>query len=145
MKTKPKIKIDFKQVERLAATGASNEAIARVLGIGARTLYRRKGEGGEFEKAYQRGKALAQTAYAGALREIALKKDGDEYVYDTRDRLKAIIFFLERQPGWQKTERVDLQSTDGTMTPPPATILPIDSLTPEEVARMARAAFKGEV
>ena len=144
MKTKPPIPIDLKEVERLAATGASNEAIARVLGIGPRTLYRRKGADSEFEDAYQRGRALAQTAYARALREIALKKEGDEYVYDTRDRLKAITFFLERQPGWQKTERVDLQSTDGTMSPPPATILPIDSLTPEEVAKMARAAFKGE-
>ena len=136
---KPKIKIDLEQVERLAATGSSIEAISRVMGIGPRTLYRRRGEETEIERAFQRGRAKAH-----ALREIALKKEGNEYVYDTRDRLKAITFFLERQPGWQKTERVDLQSSDGTMSPPPATILPIDSLTPEEVARMARAAFKGE-
>lgn len=141
---KPKIKVDLEQVERLAATGSSIEAISRVMGIGPRTLYRRREDETEVEKAFQRGRAKAHTAYANALREIALKKEGGEYVYDTRDRLKAITFFLERQPGWQKTERVDLQSTDGSMSPPPATVLPIDSLTPEEVARMARAAFKGE-
>lgn len=102
MRTKPKAKIDLEQVERLASTGASIEDICKVLGISDRTLYRHKKERSELSAAFEKGRAKARTSYATALGEIAMKKENGKYVYETKHRLKAIMFFLDHQPGWQK-------------------------------------------
>ena len=100
--------IDLERVERLAATGASQEAIARVLGVSPATLYNRKKESQEFRDAVERGRAQAEAAYANALREIALKKRPDgSYEYGEKTRFQAIKFFLERRPGWQRPEPAD--------------------------------------
>lgn len=139
-----KAKIDLDRLERLAATGASLESISKVLHISRRGLFdRRKGDK-DVNDAYERGRALADTSYATALREIALKKtEKGEYVYPTKERLRAIMFYLERQAGWSRTDRVDLQSSDSSMSPQPV-VVPVGDMTPEEMARMARAAFTGE-
>ena len=47
MQTKPKIPIDIAKVEMLAAQGLTQEQIADVLGISARTLTYRKKESAE--------------------------------------------------------------------------------------------------
>ena len=113
MRTKPKAKIDLEQVERLASTGASIEDICRVLGVGEATLYRHKKESRELRAAFEKGRAKARTTYAAALGEIATKKENGEYVYETKHRLKAIMFFLDHQPGWQKN---GMPETDGSAT-----------------------------
>jgi len=118
VRTKPKINIDPARIEQLAATGASIEDIARVLGVSQSTIHARKRDSEEFKQAYERGRSTARTAYANALREIALKRGPDgEYAYETKYRLKAITFFLERQQGWAKKHDVDMQSSDGSMSP----------------------------
>ena len=118
MRTKPKIHIDPARIEQLAATGASLDDIARVLGVSESTIRNRRRESAEFQTAYERGRSTARTAYANALREIALKRGPDgEYAYETKYRLKAITFFLERQQGWAKKHDVDMQSSDGSMSP----------------------------
>ena len=103
MRTKPKAKIDLYEVERYAATGASIEDICKVLGVSEATLYRHKKESRELRDAFEKGRARARTSYAGALGEIAMKKENGKYVYETKHRLKAIMFFLDHQPGWQKS------------------------------------------
>ena len=138
-----KARIDLEQLERLAATGASLESISSVLRITRRTLFQHRKSDEKVQAAYDRGKAVAETSYASALREIALKKDNGKYVYPTKERLKAIMFYLERQPGWSRTDKVDLQSSDSTMSPQPV-IVPVGDMSPEEMAKMARAAFTGE-
>ena len=118
MRTKPKIQIDPARIEQLAATGASIEDIARVLGVSQSTIHARKRESEEFKAAYEKGRSTARASYANALREIALKRGPDgEYAYETKYRLRAITFFLERQPGWAKKHDVDMQSSDGSMSP----------------------------
>lgn len=138
-----KASIDLEQLERLAATGASLDSISSVMHIARRTLFAHRKSNEKVQAAYDRGKALAETSYASALREIALKKENGKYVYSTKERLKAIMFYLERQPGWSRTDRVDLQSSDSTMSPQPV-VVPVGDMTPEEMARMARAAFTGK-
>ena len=135
-----KCKIDLEKLERLAATGASLESISKVLHIARRSLYQRRKDDKDVNDAYERGKAIAETSYATALREIALKKnEKGEYAYPAKERLKAIMFYLERQQGWQPMNKVDLQSSDSTMSPQPV-VVPVGDMTPEEMARMARAA-----
>ena len=139
-----KAKIDLEKLERLAATGASLESISKVLHMARRSLYQHRKSDKDVNDAYERGRALADTSYATALREIALKKtEKGEYAYPTKERLKAIMFYLERQAGWSRTDRVDLQSSDSTMSPQPV-IVPVGDMTPEEMARMARAAYTGQ-
>ena len=111
-----RLDIDLAQVERLAATGASLEAIARVLGVCPATLHARKRESSEFREAVEKGRAQAEAAYANALREIALKKRPDgSYEYETKHRIKALTFFLERRPGWQKPEGADAGAEAGAV------------------------------
>jgi len=106
-----KIVLDMTEVERLAATGASMDAIARCLGVSPSTLYARQRESAVFKETVEKGRARAEAAYAEALKEIALAKDDrGRYVYETKHRLKALTFFLERRPGWSRPFAV---SADG--------------------------------
>ena len=107
-----RISVDLAEVERLAATGATLETIARCLGIAPRTLYTRRQESADFAEAVEKGRARAEAAYANALREIALKKKADgTYEYETKHRLKALTFFLERRPGWQRPFSIQADGT----------------------------------
>ena len=74
----------------------------KVLGVSEATLYRHKRDSKELRDAFEKGRAKARTSYATALGEIAMKKENGKYVYETKHRLKAIMFFLDHQPGWQK-------------------------------------------
>lgn len=129
-----RLQIDLERVEALAATGASLESIARVLGISPTTLHTRKRESAEFEDAVQRGRAKAEAAYANALRDLALRKGPDgEYVYDPKTRFAAIKFYLERRPGWRMT---DGQAEDGQATIPTIKV----RIEQEQAARAAAVA-----
>lgn len=129
-----RLDIDLVKVEKLAATGASLEAIARVLGISPATLYARKRESVDFREAVEKGRAQAEAAYANALREIALKKRPDgSYEYETKHRIKALTFFLERRPGWQ---RPDGQTEDGQAAIPTIKV----KIEQEQAARAAAVA-----
>lgn len=111
-----RIELDPARVEDLAATGCSLESIAAALGVAPSTLHARKAEGGEIGEAIKKGRARAEAEYAGALKEIALKKDEDgKYFYETKYRLKALTFFLERRAGW-KGEGIHLENGDKSLT-----------------------------
>lgn len=52
---RPRIKIDYKQVEQLAAIQCTDEEIAAVLGVERSTIKRRKKDDDEFCTAYKKG------------------------------------------------------------------------------------------
>ena len=92
MITKPKIHIDLKQVESLAANGLTQEQIAAALGISERTLRSRKGEIADFADAIKRGKAKGIALVTNKLMESI--KGGN---------MTGMIFFLKTQAGWKET------------------------------------------
>ena len=92
MITKPKIQIDLKQVESLAANGLTQEQIAAALGISESTLHKRKQENTEFTAAIKRGKAKGIALVTNKLMESI--KGGN---------MTAMIFFLKTQAGWKET------------------------------------------
>lgn len=111
-----RIELDPARVEELAATGASLESIAAVLGCSETTLRTRRNEDAEIAAAVKKGRARAETEYATALKEIAIQKDeSGRYVYETKYRLKALTFFLERRAGW-KGEGIHLEGGDKSLT-----------------------------
>ena len=103
MITKPKIKIDLKQVESLAANGLTQEQIAAALGISESTLHKRKQENTEFTAAIKRGKAKGIAVVTNKLMESI--KAGN---------ITAMIFFLKTQAGWKETNVQELTGTNGT-------------------------------
>ena len=92
MITKPKIHIDLKQVESLAANGLTQEQIAAALGISESTLHKRKQENTEFTAAIKRGKAKGIALVTNKLMESI--KNGN---------MTGMIFFLKTQAGWKET------------------------------------------
>ena len=92
MITKPKIKIDLKQVEALAANGLTDEQIASALGISRTTLSNRKRENEQFVLAIKRGKAKGIALVTNKLMESI--KGGN---------ITGMIFFLKTQAGWKET------------------------------------------
>ena len=92
MITKPKIHIDLKQVESLAANGLTQEQIAAALGISESTLHKRKRGNTEFTAAIKRGKAKGIALVTNKLMESI--KGGN---------MTAMIFFLKTQAGWKET------------------------------------------
>lgn len=96
MITKPKIQIDLKQVESLAAQGLTQEQIALALGISASTLDNRKRENVEFVDAIKRGKAKGVAVVTNKLMESI--KGGN---------MTGMIFFLKTQAGWKETQVVE--------------------------------------
>ena len=111
-----RIELDPARVEELAATGCSLESIAAALGVSDATLRARRAEDSEISDAVKKGRARAEKEYAAALKEIALKKDENgKYFYETKYRLKALTFFLERRAGW-KGEGIHLENGDKSLT-----------------------------
>ena len=92
MITKPKIQIDLKQVESLAANGLTQEQIACALGISESTLTKRKKENTDFTDAIKRGKAKGIALVTNKLMESI--KGGN---------MTGMIFFLKTQAGWKET------------------------------------------
>lgn len=135
MKTKPSIVIDSQQAETLAAQGLTNEQIAAALGISESTLYKNKKENKDFVEALTRGRARGIAVVTNRFFEIIQAKDGEgKYVYDADTRLNAMKFFMERRGGWvrQEQSKVDLQSTDGSMSPLDIKIKVVDPKQAEE-------------
>ena len=93
MITKPKIQIDLKQVESLAANGLTQEQIAAALGISETTLHQRKRDSADFAAAIKRGKAKGIALVTNKLMESI--KGGN---------MTAMIFFLKTQAGWKESE-----------------------------------------
>ena len=92
MITKPKIHIDLKQVESLAANGLTDEQIASALGISRTTLASRKRENEQFVQAIKKGKAKGVAVVTNKLMESI--KGGN---------MTGMIFFLKTQAGWKET------------------------------------------
>ena len=103
MITKPKIQIDLKQVESLAANGLTQEQIASALGISERTLRSRKGEIADFADAIKRGKAKGIALVTNKLMESI--KGGN---------MTGMIFFLKTQAGWKETNVQEHTGANGT-------------------------------
>ena len=102
MITKPKIQIDLKQVESLAANGLTQEQIAAALGISERTLRSRKGEIADFADAIKRGKAKGIALVTNKLMESI--KGGN---------MTGMIFFLKTQAGWKETNLHEVTGANG--------------------------------
>lgn len=101
MITKPKIHIDLKQVESLAANGLTDEQIASALGISRTTLASRKRENEQFVQAIKRGKAKGIALVTNKLMESI--KGGN---------MTAMIFFLKTQAGWKETNVQEVKMAD---------------------------------
>lgn len=94
----PKITIDLKRAEALAARGLTLEQIAVSLGIGVRTLSRHKRQEADLAEAIKRGREKGIATVANKLFESAM--DGNT---------AAMIFFLKARGGW--SEKIDISST----------------------------------
>lgn len=156
----PKIQIDLKQVENLAARGLTNDKIAYAMGFSPRTLYNNKKENAELAEAIARGRSKGEMVVSDVLFDMATSKEkvevqvvtkkGVEKVtqdkYDERTRLEAAKFWLERRGGWIKKEQtdVDLSSTDGSMSPQGGINVDLSGLSYEQITEIARAAFTGK-
>lgn len=108
MITKPKIHIDLKQVESLAANGLTDEQIASALGISRTTLSNRKRENEQFVLAIKRGKAKGIALVTNKLMESI--KGGN---------ITGMIFFLKTQAGWKETNVQEHTGANGTALQPP--------------------------
>ena len=102
MITKPKIHIDLKQVESLAANGLTDEQIASALGISRTTLSNRKRENEQFVQAIKKGKAKGIALVTNKLMESI--KGGN---------MTGMIFFLKTQAGWKETNVQEHTGADG--------------------------------
>lgn len=52
--------------------------------------------------------------------------------------------FIRDTIGEKPSDKIDNTSSDGSMTPQPAVNIDLSSLTPQQIAKMAKAAFRGE-
>jgi transcriptional regulator with XRE-family HTH domain len=102
MITKPKIHIDLKQVESLAANGLTQEQIAAALGISESTLHQRKRDSADFAAAIKRGKAKGIALVTNKLMESI--KAGN---------MTGMIFFLKTQAGWKETNLHEVTGANG--------------------------------
>lgn len=120
MITKPKIQIDLKQVESLAANGLTQEQIAAALGISESTLTKRKKENTDFTDAIKRGKAKGIALVTNKLMESI--KGGN---------MTAMIFFLKTQAGWKETNVQEHTGANGKDLIPSAKQMTTDELKAE--------------
>ena len=99
----PKIQIDAKQVERLAALGDSFEEIAESLGISVTTLNRRRAEKADLEEAIKRGRRKGLTIVENTLFKMAT----------SGENTAATIFYLKTRAGqkWCERQQVDVTSS----------------------------------
>lgn len=52
----------------------------------------------------------------------------------------ALIFWAKTRMGWRETQKIDLSSSDKTMSPAPA--LDLSHLSPDALLKLTREAFK---
>jgi hypothetical protein len=124
-----KIKFDYQQVERLAASGLTFEEMASSLGVSRDTLNERRRDTPEFDAAVRRGKAGLKSEIANLLVERARKGDvvAQIWIEKTRfgyrenmppepgpqiDKDTAVALLLER------VERIAKARREGAVAPP---------------------------
>lgn len=130
MSKKPHIKYSDEvaaKIEHLAALGMTQTDVGFILGISDDTIQH------HYSEAWGKGKAVAKAKVANKLFEKAMSGDS-----------ASIFFYLKTQAGWRETQHVDNTSSDGSMTPRPAVNVDLSNLTPQQIAKMAKAAFRGE-
>lgn len=111
--------IDLKEVERLASLGLSMEQIAASMGLGTRTLERRKAELAEVAEAIKRGQAQGIGTIANCLFENA--KGGN---------VTAQIFFLKARAQWKDKHEAD-DGQDGEAQPVKVEVTVRDARKPD--------------
>lgn len=93
---RPPKKIDYDQVERLAARGMTQAQIARCIGVSENTVSVKKKTDPKFLAAIEKGAAMGIAAVTGMLlKNINLGKE------------TSIIFFLKCRAGWKETLVID--------------------------------------
>jgi hypothetical protein len=115
-----------KMVQVLSQYGEPQEDIAARLNICVETLQKL------YPEELARGKREAHTAIRKTLFEKA--KEGN---------IPSLLFYCKTQLGMRETNRLEMTSPDGTMTPK-GTTFDLSGFTPDQLADMARAAFRGE-
>lgn len=131
---RPPVELTERQVIEIQALAQylTKEQISDYLGISRVTfnaiLARQEG----VEVKYKKGKATAIANVAKGLIGQAMAGN-----------MTAAIFYLKTQAGWKETTVVDNTSSDGTMTPKPATIN-LSSITDEELRQLNAIATKSK-
>ncbi len=96
---RPKIEITDKlceKAESLAAQGLTQDQLALVLGMGARTLYEKKGAFPQLSQSIKKGQAQGVEAVTNKLFEKA--REGDN---------TAMIFYLKNRAGWKDKQEIE--------------------------------------
>lgn len=121
------------QVEALASV-LSIAQIADYFGIGYGTFRDIKARQPEISDAYKRGRAKAINDVASGLLQKA--RDGDT---------TSAIFYLKTQAGWRETNRTELTSPDGSMSPrPPVDLSGVSDKALKEIAKAMEASRRDE-
>lgn len=113
-----------KLVELHATIGTTQETIADLLGIDAKTLRK------YYREELDQSAAKALAAVGGALYNKAIKGD-----------TAAMIFWMKTRGGWRETQVLDHKSTDGTMTPP-APVIDATQLSTDTLRELVNASRK---
>lgn len=113
-------------VRALSQYGVPQEDIAAQIGCCVETLVKL------YAREMAEGRAVANAKIGKRLFEKAM--DGDT---------ASLIFWAKTRMGWRETQKIDVTSSDGTMSPAPVAV-DLSSLSGEELARMVRAAFRGD-
>lgn len=113
-------------VRALSQYGVPQEDIAAQIGCCVETMV------GLYAREMAEGRAVANAKIGKRL--FAKAMDGDT---------ASLIFWAKTRMGWRETQKVDVTSSDGTMSPVPLTINLAD-LSAEEIATKVRAVFRGE-
>ena len=78
-----------------------------------------------------------------AIARAKLHQTAFELAVDQKDRAM-LCFLLKTKCGLRETERVEMTSPDGSMSPKAGTTFDLSGMTPEEITNIARAAFTGK-
>ena len=96
-----RVKIDLKEVQKLASRGLSLEQIAAALGFSVKTLARKRAEMSELSEAIEKGRAQGINTIANALFENAEKGN-----------VTAQIFFLKARAQWKDKHEESLDDSE---------------------------------
>lgn len=94
--------LDLEKIEQLAAQGLTQEQIAACLGIGERTLYKRKNAEAEVAEAIKRGQAKGVAVVTNKLFEAA--RGGQAW---------AICFYMKTRGGWSERQSIEHSGPGG--------------------------------